>query len=185
MSKKSLPRAGPTKLGVPTIMDPALAARHGVEYVHTAVFAIDVDRIREFVEGYEDTRPFGWEVFLLERYLMRAFDPIRRPEHVLLFEDIVLAVLEGQSDALGSQIVFAVWDLVDRELFPKRLEGAFAAWKARPEELREDLDRLFEDANQHARDLAANCLEVALEPPIAAPTREALERMLDPMLDRS
>lgn len=180
--KKSLPQASPTKLGRPTIMDRALAARHGVDYVHLAAFAIDVDRIREAVEGYDDPRPFGWEVFLVEAYLVERFDPIRRPEEAVLFEDVVLSVLEGEPDALGSQVVFAVWDLIGRDRFPKRLEGAFAAWPAKPKELVKDLDRLFVDESRHIVELARGCLDVALDPPVAPPTDEALRRMaaLDP-----
>ncbi|MFK7984707.1 MAG: hypothetical protein AB8I08_01670 [Sandaracinaceae bacterium] len=173
--KLSLPTAsGPSKLGRPTIMDPALAAAHGVDYVHLAACAIDLDRIREAVEGYGDPRPFGWEVFLTEQYMFAHFDPIRSPRQVVLFEDIVMGVLEGQVDALGSQIVFAVWDAIVRGRFPKRLEAAFASWEARPDELVRDLDVLFEEETALRSRLAEGCLAVELDPPLAPPTQAAL-----------
>jgi len=177
VSDRSLPQAGPERLGAPTIMDPALAAQHGVPYVHLAAFAIDVDRVREHVEGYDDPRPFGWEVFLVEQYLVARFDPNRRPEQVLIFEDVVLGVLDGDPAALGSQIVFSIWDLIARERFPKRLDGAFKAWRARPKELKKDLDALFADEARHRAELAAGCLPIELSPPLAPPTIEALESL--------
>lgn len=163
-------------------MDRALAASHGIDYVHLAAFAIDVDRIREEVEDLDDPRPFAWEVFLVECYLTAHFDPNRRPEQVLLFEDVVLGVLEGARDALGSQIVFAIWDLIVRERFPQRLRGAFSSWQARPDELVEDLAPLFAEEDRHRRELAASCLEVPMSPPCAPPTIEALRALSDEAL---
>lgn len=174
--KSSLPQLGPEKLGAPTIMDRALAARHGVPYVHLVAFAIDVDRVRAEA-GDDDARPFAWEVFLVERFLVERFDPNRQPEQVLLFEDIVLGVLDGAADVLGTQVVFAIWDLVQRGRFPHRLEGAFAGWPERPDGLAEDLDVLFADEATHAASLARTCLAAPLDPPLAPPTREALEAM--------
>lgn len=159
-------------------MDRALSARHGVPYVHLAAFAIDVDRVREAVEGPDDPRPFGWEVFLVEAYLVRHFDPNRRPEQAVLFEDIVLSVLDGEPDARGSQIVFAIWDLIVRGRFPKRLEGAFSQWRTRPTELISDLDTIFEDEPAQVESLAQSCLAVELDPPLAPPTKEALAAMV-------
>ncbi|HJL17799.1 MAG TPA: hypothetical protein RMH99_19195 [Sandaracinaceae bacterium LLY-WYZ-13_1] len=179
-SKKRLPSAPRTEgLGLRTIMDPALAQRHGVPYVHLAAFAIDVDRVRDAVEGFDDPRPFGWEVLLTEAYLQARFDPIRRPEQVLLFEDVVLSILEGEPDALGAQLVFAIWDGIVRGRFPKRLEEAFAGWKTRPKELVKDLAKLWAEGEARVAALAAGCLDVPLEPPLAPPTREALEALRD------
>lgn len=176
--KKLLPTAdGAEGLGRATIMDPTLAASHGVAYVHLAAFAIDIDRVREYVEGPEDPRPFGWEVFLAEAYLLRHFDPTRRPEQVLLFEDVVLSVLDGRSDALGSQIAFAIWDAIERERFPVRLRGAFATWKARPTELVEELAPLHETQETLVPELAEGCLATPLDPPLAKPTLAALREM--------
>jgi len=176
---KKLPTAaGPTKLGRPTIMDPALAARHGSDYVHLAAFAIDIDRVRDAIEDLENPRPFAWEVFLTERYMLERFAPNRRPEQLLLFEDVVIGVLEGDVDALGSQIVFAIWDAIACERFPRRLTPAFASWEARPDELLQDLAVLFEEEEALVPRLAVLCLEAEIDPPLAPPTYEALEAML-------
>lgn len=179
VSKVRLPSAAPGAqgLGLPTIMDPALAQRHGVPYVHLAAFAIDVDRVREAVEGFDDPRPFGWEVFLTEAYVLERFDPDARPDELVLFEDVVLSILEGGPDALGSQLVFSIWDAIVRGRLPKDLERAFSTWRARPKQLVRDLAQLWVDGPKNVRELAAGCLEVELDPPPAPPTREALERM--------
>ncbi|MEC7518518.1 MAG: hypothetical protein VYE22_01565 [Myxococcota bacterium] len=181
-NKTGLPGAPKEKLGAPTIMDRALAASHGVTYVHLAVFSIDVDRIREAVEGYDDPRPFGWEVFLTEQYLLTHFDPAKRPEEAAFFEEVVLSILDGRPDALGSQLSFAVWDAIQRGRFPKRLEGAFRSWKARPKELVKDLAKLWADEEALRESLARGCLEVTLEPPLAPPTVEALRDLADPLV---
>ncbi len=182
VTKKSLPRAegAVDGLGRSTIMDRGLASKHGVPYVHLAAFAIDVDRIREEVEDLDDPRPFGWEVFLTERYLLSRFDPNRRPEQVAMFEDVVLGVLEGAGDALGGQIVFAIWDAIVRERFPARLRGAFGGWRGRPDALVKDLAKLWAREDALGRELAAGCLEVPLEPPCAPPTVEALRAFAAP-----
>ena len=157
-------------------MDRALAARHGVPYVHLAAFAIDVDRVREHVEGYDDPRPFGWEVLLTEHYLLEHFDAA----DVGLLEDTVLSILDGEPDALGSQLAFAVWDAIERGKLPDSLKVAFKAWRARPKELVRELARLWSDAPRITAELARSCLEVELEPPLAPPTRAALETMSQP-----
>ena len=182
VTKKSLPTADPSldKLGLPTIMDRALAERHGVPYVHLAVFAIDVDRVREAVEGYDDPRPFGWEVFIAECYLCDRFDPIRRPEEVWLLEDVVLSILDGAPDALGSQLAFAIYDAIARGRFPQRLEPAFKSWEARPTELLKDLGKLFLREEELRIALAEGCLGVELTPPLAPPTKAALAALARP-----
>jgi len=159
-------------------MDRALAAQHGVSYVQLMAFAIDVDRVREQEEGYDDPRPFGWEVFLVELYLLDHFDPNRRPEEVTIFEDIVLGVIEGEPSALGSQIVFSIWDLIQRGRFPKRLEGAFSTWRGRPDELVEDLGELFAEEARLRVELARGCVEVEMSPPLAPPTMATLRQMM-------
>ncbi len=175
MADKSLPRLAPAqeKLGLPTIMDRALAAKHGAPYVHLAAFAIDVDRVREAVEGYGDPRPFGWEVLLTEVYVLARFGR----DGGALLEDVVLSILEGEPDALGGQLAFAVWDAVERSELPVELRRAFASWRARPKELVRALGKLWPDAPRLAAELAGGCLEAPLDPPLAPPTREALERM--------
>lgn len=166
-------RKAPTreKLGLTTIMDRALAARHGVPYVHLAAFAIDVDRVREHVEGYDDPRPFGWEVLLTEHYLLERLGV----EDRVLLEDTVLGILEGEPDALGGQLAFAVWDAVVRGELPDELRSAFKSWRERPDELVKDLTPLWADAPRLIRELAEGCLAVELDPPLAPPTKLALE----------
>lgn len=174
MAKKSLLRLAPTqeKLGLTTIMDRALAAQHGVPYVHLAVFAIDVDRVREEVEGYDDSRPFGWEVALTEHYLLERFGA---EDHALI-EDAVLAILDGEPHALGSQLVFAVWDAVQRGELPDTLRTAFESWRARPDALVKELAALRSDPELIPA-LAQGCLSVELSPPLAPPTVEALSAL--------
>jgi len=175
VADKSLLRKAPAreKLGLTTVMDRALAARHGVPYVHLAAFAIDVDRIREHVEGYDDPRPFGWEVLLTEHYLLERFGA----EDRVLLEDAVLAILEGEPEALGGQLAFAVWDAVVRGELPDDLRAAFKSWREQPDELVKDLASLWAEAPRLARELAEGCLAVELDPPLAPPTRLALEAM--------
>ncbi|MCZ7685132.1 MAG: hypothetical protein M5U28_42720 [Sandaracinaceae bacterium] len=175
MADKSLPRLSPAqeKLGLPTIMDRALAAKHGAPYVHLAAFAIDVDRVREAVEGYGDPRPFAWEVLLTEVYVLARFGR----DGSALLEDVVLSILEGEPDALGGQLAFAVWG---RRRARRAARGAAARLR--------ELARAPEGAGPRAREAVAGrvpprgragrgCLEAPLDPPLAPPTREALERM--------
>lgn len=152
-------------------MDRTLAQEHGVPYVHLAAFAIDVDRVREEVEGYGDPRPFGWEVFLTELYLLEE-----EAAHAAL-EDAVLSIIDGEPDALGAQLAFAVWDALARGALPKKLKSAFAGWKARPDELVEALAPLHGERDRWRRELAAGCLAVELDPPLAPPTLEALKKL--------
>ena len=176
MKKKvSLTRAPAREgLGLPTIMDRDLATLHGVRYVHLAAFALDVDRGRAAGEGYGDPRPFAWEVFLTEHYLLARFDPT---EDRALIEDAVLSILEGEPDALGSQLAFALWDAISRGRWPASSKQAFASWKSRPDEMVRDLAPLWRDGAERARSLAAGCLVVELDPPLAPPTRAALAAM--------
>lgn len=182
--KKSLPtlRAEDEGLGHATIMEPALAARYGVPYVHLVVFAIDLDRLREAVEADEEAEslwPFGWEVFLTELHLLGIIDPAD-PEHIDLLEDVVedLMAYPPGDPPFGAQLAFAIHDAVVRGSLPAEISHAFKRWKKRPTELVESMDELFERADVEAADLAEACLEVALEPPLAPPTRDALEALI-------
>ncbi len=160
-------------------MDRALAARHGVPYVHLAVFAIDVDRVREATESDDDPRPFAWEVFLTARYLAWRCDPKDETTRAML-EDATNAVLELRSSdegVLGSQLPFAIWTLVAQGGWPRELEGWFRAWKKKPRALEKELSALLADAAAQERALARFVLSVELDPPLAPPTREALESM--------
>ena len=153
-------------------MDRTLAAKHGVDYVRLAAFAVDVDRIRE-AAGDDDPRPFGWEIFLTEAYLLAALDPAQ-PSHVELVEDACLSILDcapGESP-LGGQLPFAVYDLVRRGRWPQETLAVFRQWKGSMKGLVKDLDPLFENAQENARTLARSCLTAALHPPPAHPTLE-------------
>lgn len=177
-TKRALPQLAQQRegLGRPTIMDRALAARHGVPYVHAAVFAIDVDRVRDATEDLDDPRPFGWEVFLTARYLAWRCDPREETTRAML-EDAVQSVLElrpSEEGVLGSQLPFAVWMLVARGDWPADLELWFKVWKKKPRDLEKELAPLFAEPERHERELAAFALGAALDPPLAPPTREAL-----------
>ncbi len=165
-------------LGQPTIMDRALAVQHGAPYVHLAVFAIDVDRVRDAIEDIDDPLPFAWEVFLTECYLTGRVDPADAA-HRAMIDDVVLGILEGESGApvLGSQLPFAVWDAIERGVWPEELRVAFEGWKARPKQLVSELAPLWPEVERHRRELARFCLDTPMEPPLAPPTLEALEAM--------
>lgn len=182
--KRALTQLEPTRegLGRPTIMDRALASKHGVPYVHLAVFAIDVDRVRDEREGSDgetDATPFGWEVFLTARYLAWRCDPSDEATRAML-EDATLAVLElppSEEGVLGSQLPFAVWSLIAHGLWPRELEPWFRAWKKKPRELEKELGALFARGEPLERELAAAALATTIEPPLAPPTRDALTSM--------
>jgi hypothetical protein len=184
--KKQLPTMAPEDegLGYDTIMDPGLAQRWGVPYVHLVVFAIDLDRLRIETEADDDAEsvwPFGWEVFLTEMHLLGLVDP-DDPDHLALLEDVCLGVLEAgpsEEPPLGAQVVFAVYDAVARGALPESLKGAFSSWKEPPTELLADLAPFFERPEVEAADLAMACLEVPMTPPLAPPTIDALEAMLE------
>lgn len=159
-------------------MDPALAARHGVPYVHLVVFAIDLDRLREEVEQEsDDSWPFGFEVFLTEMHLLGMLDP-EDESHLELLEDVIASVLEGERDALGTFLPFAIHDAVRRGALPKRLEESFTSWKKKATPLHAALDGYWASPEVEAADIAMACLEVELVPPLAPPVRDALEAML-------
>ncbi len=157
-----------------------MAARYGVPYVHLAAFAIDVDRARDALDddenGAASELPMGWEVFLTARYLASRVDAREDPARSMI-EDLVLAVFElppSEEAVFGSQLPFAVWHCVERGVFPKELDRLFRTWKARPRELGRDLDRLMAAEPESTRRFAELCLDLALEPPMAPPTLEAL-----------
>jgi hypothetical protein len=175
--KRPLPvvKETPPSLGRRTVMDRALAARHGVPYVHLVAFAIDLDRVREATDAHPAaTRwPFGWEVYLTAQYLLAHVDPIAARA---LVEDTCTSVVEA-GDALGGQLPFAVYTLVSRGAYPDDLSALFSGWSAPPEELVKALSTLFDD--ERAGELAAACRAFPLDPPLTAPTRAALETLRD------
>lgn len=182
MLKKRLPMVTDEGLGWDTIMDSGLAMKWGVPYVHLVVFAIDVDRIRMEVEDDPDgVWPFGFEVFLTEAHLLGTIDA-DDPEQLAMLEDVCLAILDAGPDEdppLGTQIVFAVYDAIERGDLPRTLRSAFSGWKTAPRALLEGLAPLFERPEVEAADLAMACLELELDPPLAAPTQDALSAMLE------
>lgn len=178
--RRSLPQvsAKAEGLGHPTIMDRSLALRHGSLYVHLAVFAIDVDRVRDALEDIDDPLPFGWEVFLTEAYLIAHVDP-SDAAHRAMIEDVVLGILEGQSGeaVFGSQLPFAIFDAIERGVLPEDMRVSFSGWRARPTQLVSELAKLWCDPEELRRDLSRVCLETRMDPPLAAPSLEALDTM--------
>jgi hypothetical protein len=172
--KRSLPKADPAhaSLGLPTIMDRDLVAAHGVLYVHLAVFAIDIDRVY-WLDPETTELPFGWEVFLTERFLL-AHAPASE-----LLESICMPLLEESpgEPPLGGQIVFAIYDLTQRGELPESLRKLFFGWKKPPRELLDGLAALHSDRDALPA-LIDHCLNADLTPPLAPPTREALRNLL-------
>lgn len=176
--KTSLPLASPnqTGLGLPTIMDRELAAAHGSAYVHLAVFAIDVDRVY-WLDPEDNRLPFGWEVFLTEHYLLAWASATGT--HAEVIEAVCAPLLEETpgEPPLGGQIVFAVYDAVVRGALPQALTGLFTGWRNPPRELVSVLQELHNTSDASAQQLAKHCLEASVEPPLAPPTRQALENI--------
>lgn len=174
MKRKSLPVASAAQsgLGLPTIMNRDLAAAHGVKYVHLAVFCIDIDRVY-WLDPEDASLPFGWEVFLTEFYVLYT-----QPAQDLL-EALCTELLEETpgEPPLGGQIAFAVFDAVQRGALPKELAAVFGSWKNPPRDLVDQLAELHAQALDNAKRLATHCLQAELTPPLAPPTREALEKI--------
>jgi hypothetical protein len=179
MAKRLLPKLaeGDARLGLPTIMDRALAAEHGTPYVHLAAFAIDVDRVY-WLDPERDDLPFGWEVFLTECYLLAHFDA-STPQARDLIERLINGLMEESpgEPPLGGQLVFAVFDALARGVLPNELTASFRGWRAAPLDLVDSLAQLFGDAQSALRDLAEYCLDAELTPALSPPTRAALELM--------
>jgi hypothetical protein len=180
VDEKRLKVMGPAdaKLGRATIMDRALAQRHGTAYVRATVFAIDIDRIREH-EQDTGALAFGWEVFLTERYLAHY---LGTPEHTSLVEDMCLHVLElprvpgDAQPPLGTQLPFAVYAGVAHGVLPTSLGTCFHVWKRPPTDLLEELEAFRRDPALLTRALAY-CLDVKLAPPLVALVRECLSEL--------
>jgi hypothetical protein len=179
MPKRILPKLKEEQagLGLPTIMDRALAAAHGSAYVHLAVFAIDVDRLY-WVDPERSDLPFGWEVFVTECYLLGRIDanePVGRD----LIEATCADLMEESpgEPPLGGQLAFAVYDAVQRGALPAELKPLFMRWKTPPKGLVQSLRKLWSDREAQAARIAETCLATELTPPLAPPTRAALEAM--------
>jgi hypothetical protein len=172
-----LARPGQAQLEQPTIMNRLLAAQYGGAYVQLAVFAIDVDRA--FVEDSgEPELPFGWEVFVTECYLLSRIAREDAAQHTLL-EDTCIAILEQEPDeqGYGSQLLFAAYDAIERGFLPKELSSVFQSWRKRPKQLLSALSSLWAAPERMLARCAQHCLAQALDPPLAAPTRDALRAM--------
>jgi hypothetical protein len=150
-------------------MQRALAARHGVAYVHLAVFAIDVDRLHRVLG---DTLPLGWEVLLTERYLRHVGAGV----DAQMVEDACRAAMEP-GDALGGQLPFAVYRATRAGTVPFVLDHVFRSWHSLPDQLMAALDVLDSADPALIARLATTCIEASLDPPIAEPTRDALRAM--------
>ncbi|MCC7538355.1 MAG: hypothetical protein IT379_19175 [Deltaproteobacteria bacterium] len=188
-STRRLPVASPRTLGlgVPTIMDRALAAKHGTRYVHLVAFAIDVDRAAIELEEDPDL-PFGWDVVLTEAYLLArlAHDDATTRD---MIEEVVLELVEAERDPdtrppLGSQLPFALFDAIERGAWPAPEEPLFRRWKSSSKKLVRDLAPLWKDADSLVPRLAAVVLEAELTPPLAPPVRDSLLAMSTPSPSR-
>ncbi len=164
-------------IGTPTVMEPALADRFGVPYVHAVVYAIDTDRVRAHVDDHEPRSgeeggpwPFGWEVFLTGHRLAGLLDAER--DHELLEAMVGSAIEAGH--ALGSQLALSAFDLVERGEWPSAGRAWFARWRRQdPVKLSRSLDAFWADRAGWAERLAARCLACPLDPAAAPPTRSA------------
>lgn len=168
------------KLGRPNIMDRALAHRYGTPYVYLAAFAIDVDRVHE-LDPQDGSLPFGWEVWLLERYLTKLFgeaseDPVQMVEHACLSVMDLPSVKPGQHAPFGSQLPFAIYAGVARKLLPNRLGDCFQVWKKPPLDLLEDLALIDQTSGAGPR-LVQHCLRAKVQPALIPPVVEALGRL--------
>ncbi len=168
-------------LGLPTIMDREVAAKHGAKYVHLAAFAIDVDRVRDEVETdeFDPHWPFGFEVFLTEAWILDELDANTEGDLTLL-EDATRSVmgrsLSAAGQVFGAQLPFAVYDGVKRGVLPEALSYLFDGWKTEPRELVEDLGALWRQSEAEKVRLARAVIEVSLDPPVAPPSRIILGR---------
>lgn len=179
---RRLPVASPASLGLgqPTIMDRALATKHGIRYVHLIAFAIDIDRATDVLE--DDPRlPFGWDVVLTEAYLLARLEHDDAKTRAMI-EEVVLDLVEGERDPdtrppLGSQLPFALYDAVERGAWPTPDEPLFRRWKPASKKLVRDLAPLWPKAATLVPELAAVVLETPLSPALAPPVRDALRAM--------
>jgi hypothetical protein len=174
-------KPGDQKLGRETIMDRALALKHGAPYVHLAAFAIDVDRVHR-LDFDRPKQPFAWEVYLTELRLARFMDEAATDPSTM-FEDMCLSVMDlprpesGSQGVLGAQLPFAIYAGVAHDHLPTSLGGCFHSWKKPPTDLLEELSALAARP-ELAATLAAHCLEAKIEPALAEPVRAALLAMI-------
>jgi hypothetical protein len=174
MKRRRLPQVNAESgLGLPTIMDRDLAATQGVAYIHLAVFAIDIDRVY-WLDPELASLPFGWEVYLTECFLLQQLTAASTD----LLEVICQPLLEETpgEPPLGGQIVFAVYDALQRGVLPVEMTSLFGHWRNPPRALCESLALLHAAPDVLPR-LCQHCLDAELSPPLAPPTRAALEAL--------
>jgi hypothetical protein len=161
-----------------TILDRELAAAHGSSYLELAGFAIDIDRVY-WLDPEDERLPFGWEVFLTRHYLLGWTQA-----HAQSCQEVVSAMCAPLLDEkpgeppLGGQIVFAVYDAIVCGALPDALRDLFASWRHAPRELLHALHDLRASGPMVLKQLAEHCLAARLQPPLAAATRQALERLV-------
>jgi hypothetical protein len=83
---------------------------------------------------------------------------------------------------LGGQLVFAVYDAVQRGELPVELRKLFFGWRSPPRELLAGLAQLQQNVQSSLPALVEYCLAAELSPPLAPPTREALSKMLNGLI---
>ena len=170
-------------LGLVTIMSRELAQRHGVDYVHIAAFAIDVDRAREGIEVDPEATewPFAWEILLTEAFLLSRIEPTEE-RHRLLVEDLCLEIFDhGPGEPrLGDHLLFAIFDAISRAAWPPDWEPIFEGWKAKPKPLIDRLAELRAEGSELIHELSARILELPMDPPLAPSTLSALSTMSRP-----
>lgn len=130
-------------LGEATIMDALMAAKWGVPYVHLAAVAIDVDRVRGWVESDEEDPqwPFGWETVVTERFATEHLDPERDEE---MMTEVVASVIDAGA-ALGAQLPFALYDAVYRGAWPRGLLHIFPYRNAAPRQFCKRIAGLYDN----------------------------------------
>jgi hypothetical protein len=174
-------QAHESRLEIPTILDRGLSGLHGADYVRLCAFAIDVDR-SYMVDPESPGLAFGWEVFTTECFALHLIDPAREAHHVLL-EDTCLSILEQSPDdqGYGSQLLFAVYHAVERDIYPASLRPLFRTWRKRPKQLLKALDALWEHPTERLAAHATYCLSpkvtAGLSPALTPATKAALELM--------
>lgn len=201
--KRPLPQASPPQMGLghATVMDRALAAEHGVPYVHLAVFAIDIDRVFMAIAEAEERGshqtanepghlaedaelPFGWEVWLCLGYLLGNIDTETQAGMALVEESClhILSFPPGEA-ALGSELAFAVHAGVRAGVLSEKLGGAFRSWKKRNKQLERALTAMLVAPRPSLASIATMCLQVPLDPPLAPPTAQTLQTMAEQRFD--
>ncbi len=176
--KRSLDQVAPQHrgLGLATIMNRGLAEKYGVPYVHLAAFAIDVDRVCGAITDQNPLLPEAFEIYLallwIEEFVQTS--ALSKSEVCEMLEEICVSIFEGNSEAYGTQITFALWVGCEQARLPLELVPLFSSWKKKPTEVLRYVTALGEIKNSRAS-IAKACLTVAVDPPLAPPTVSKLQ----------